>query len=313
MTESFDLLQQWLFEAVFQPVMLQLGMTNLLEAGYMAAAWFMLGCIQVMVIAAVIVPLQRWRPVEPVTNPRTIRLDFFYTLIHRLGVFRLVMFLLFQSWLDEAFGWMRASEWSWGTLHLDQIFPSLTEIWLVSLLLYLIVFDFFDYWIHRAQHSLRAWWALHSLHHAQTQMTCWSDNRNHLLDDAFRDVLLSLVAFMIGVSPAQFVMIVVLTQLSESLQHANFRLPLGPIAERLWVSPAFHRRHHSIAHGLGHNFGVLLPWWDALFGTAQFEHVKGLQQAPCGPTGVDGPTSHYGDTFLSQQWLGLVRLVRSWR
>ena len=52
------------------------------------------------------------------------------------------------------------------------------------------------------------------------------------------------------------------------------------MGERLLVSPRFHRLHHSIGIGHesdgkgtlgGHNFGVLLPWWDQLFGTANFE------------------------------------------
>ena len=32
---------------------------------------------------------------------------------------------------------------------------------------YLLVLDLADYWRHRLQHRLRAWWALHSLHHSQ--------------------------------------------------------------------------------------------------------------------------------------------------
>lgn len=307
-----DALQQWLFEAAFQPVMLALDMGHLLEDGYLATGWFLLGCLQIVLIGAVIVPLQRWRPVEVVTNTATIRVDMLYTFIHRLGLFRLAMFLSLQPLLDVVFGTMRLSESSWGAFHLDQVWPGVTDGAVVSLLIYLITFDFIDYWIHRAQHGIRSWWALHSLHHAQTQMTCWSDNRNHLLDDAMRDVLMACTAFVIGVSPAQFVMIVVLTQLSESLQHANVRLPLGRWGERLWVGPAFHRRHHSVAHGFGHNFGVLLPWWDMLFGTAMFEFERGVMQPPCGPTGVNEPASHYGIGFLSQQWLGIKRLGQLW-
>ena len=57
-------------------------------------------------------------------------------------------------------------------------------------LAYLLVFDFIDYWLHRAQHGASWWWGLHSLHHSQRQMTLWSDNRNHLLDDLIRDSVL---------------------------------------------------------------------------------------------------------------------------
>jgi sterol desaturase/sphingolipid hydroxylase (fatty acid hydroxylase superfamily) len=154
-------------------------------------------------------------------------------------------------------------------------------------------------------------------------MTMWSDNRNHLLDDLLRDSLLVLIAQVIGVAPGQFVAIVAITQLSESLQHANLRLWFGHVGERLWISPRFHRRHHSIGIGHergteasklvegrspalgGHNFGVLLPWWDMLFGTANFEHRYD-------PTGIRDQVERgrdYGQGFWSQQWLGLKRLV----
>lgn len=70
-------------------------------------------------------------------------------------------------------------------------------------------------------------------------MTMWSDNRNHLLDDLLRDVILVTVAQLIGVAPGQFIAIVAITQLSESFQHANVRLWFGQVGERLWISPGF--------------------------------------------------------------------------
>jgi len=145
-------------------------------------------------------------------------------------------------------------------------------------------------------------------------MTMWSDNRNHLLDDLIRDSLMVFVAQLIGIAPGQFVAIVALTQLSENFQHANLRVWFGRVGERLWVSPRFHRLHHSV--GIGHesagrqtlggaNFGVLLPWWDMLFGTANFE--KRFD-----PTGVRDQVEQgrdYGHGFWNQQWLGLKRLA----
>jgi sterol desaturase/sphingolipid hydroxylase (fatty acid hydroxylase superfamily) len=300
--------------------------------------------LQLAVIVAVIGPMQRLWPVEPVTNRATIRTDILYTLIHRLGVFRLALFFTVDPLADSLFGALRVAGVS--TFQLDGVWPGITDIPWVSLLLYLVVFDFVDYWIHRGQHHFEWWWRLHSLHHAQQQMTMWSDNRNHLLDDLIRDVLLVTVAQLIGVAPGQFVAIVAFTQLSESLQHANLRLSFGRWGERLWISPRFHRVHHAIGIGHespakpskatlsaagpsrgakapsggsedtpvpsvgavklgGHNFGVLLPWWDMLFGTANFEERYD-------PTGVRDQVEQgrdYGRGFWAQQWLGLKRLA----
>jgi len=312
-SDIFSAAQQWLFEAAVQPAMFALGMGNLLEDAYDATAWFMVGVIQIVILLALIGPLQRWRPVEPVTDRATIRTDVLYTLIHRLGLFRIALFFTLDPWFDEAFGALRTA--GYGTFHLDQIWPGVTDHAMVSLLIYLVVFDFVAYWTHRGQHQIEWWWRLHSLHHAQRQMTMWSDNRNHLLDDVIVDSIVVLVAQLIGVPPGQFVAIVAFTQLSESFQHANVRLWFGRIGERLWVSPRFHRLHHSIGIGHetikaertvlgGHNFGVLLPWWDVLFGTANFEHRYDS-------TGVRDQVEanrEYGRGFWSQQWIGLKRL-----
>ena len=319
LVDAFSSAQQWLFESLVQPLMFSLGFGNLLEDGYTATMWLMLGVLQILVLVVVIGPLQRWRPVEKVTDRATIRTDILYTLIHRLGLFRLALFFAVQPLLDEVFSSLRTA--GVGTFHLDALWPGVTDVGWVSLLMYLVVFDFLDYWMHRGQHHFGWWWKLHSLHHAQRQMTMFSDNRNHLLDDMLRDGLIVIVAQLIGVAPAQFVAIVVITQLSESFQHANVRIWFGSVGERLWVSPRFHRLHHSI--GLGHesngqgtlggaNFGVLLPWWDILFKTANFEQrydPTGVRdQVEPGP---DGQVSDYGRGFWSQQWLGCKRLLSS--
>lgn len=321
-TDYFAIAQQWLFEAVLQPVMFHLGMASLLEDGFGATGWLLVGLLQILVLVAVIGPLQRWRPVEAVVDRATVRTDMLYTVLHRLGLFRLVLFFSIVPLFDELLGSLRVAGWE--TFHLDAIWPGVTDQPLVSFLLYLLVLDFFNYWVHRGQHQFEWWWRLHALHHAQRQMTMWSDNRNHLLDDLLRDTLMVLLAQMVGVAPGQFVAIVAFTQLSESFQHANLRLWFGRVGERLWVSPRFHRLHHSV--GIGHespiqphkevssarrtrlggsNFGVLLPWWDMLFGTANFE----LRFDSTGVRDQVEQGRDYGRGFWNQQWLGLKRLA----
>jgi sterol desaturase/sphingolipid hydroxylase (fatty acid hydroxylase superfamily) len=229
-------------------------------------------------------------------------------------LFKLGMFFTLDYALEQGWGVLRSQ--GWPTFHLDGLWPGVTDLAWVSFVLYLVVFDLVNYAIHRAQHQSSAWWALHSMHHAQRQMSMWSDNRNHLLDDMLTSLVVSAVALLIGVGPGQFVALVAIGQLSENFQHANVRIWFGRIGERLWVSPRFHRRHHSI--GIGHefevqgrkvlggcNFGVLFPWWDMLFGTADF-----VQRYEA--TGVRDQVEQgrdYGQGFWAQQWQGLLRLV----
>ena len=55
----------------------------------------------------------------------------------------------------------------------------------------------------------------------------------------------------------------------------------------------------------GCNFGVLLPWWDMLFGTADFQ----LRYDPTGVRDQVEQGRDYGQGFWAQQWQGLLRMM----
>jgi sterol desaturase/sphingolipid hydroxylase (fatty acid hydroxylase superfamily) len=308
---AFDTTQTWLFEALVQPLVYRLGLMAHLEDAYGATEWFLLGVLQIVVLYALLRPLERWFPAEPWTDRRGTGVDVIYTLLHRLGGFSLLMFALLTPLTDAAARLLRGAEFT--PLQLDGLWPGVTDLPLVSFLLYLVLLDWVDYWIHRGQHQLRWWWALHALHHAQRKMSFWTDSRNHLLDDLIRDLIRAVVALSVGVAPGQFVLLVIATRMLQSLHHANVPWTYGPLGA-LVVSPMFHRRHHAI--GLGHegehrgcNFAVLLPVWDRLFRTADWQRTVE-------PTGIrdqlpapEGAARDYGDGFWAQQWLGLKRLV----
>lgn len=328
LTAGFDTAQGWLFETLVQPLLYASGQGNYLSEAYDGTGWLLVGLLQLWVLVSVIGPLQRWRPIEApapdaaqrAERRHAIAMDVIYTLLHRLGVLRVLLFVSVDPLFNHLFGWLAVQGVDgW---HLDQwiapLWPGVTDTALVGFLAYLLVFDFVIYGLHRAQHQWDWWWALHAVHHSQRHMTMWTDSRNHLLDILLVDMLFVLVARVIGVPPGQFVFLVALSQLIESLSHANVRLSFGWLGERLLVGPSYHRLHHGIgigheSHGSGtlggHNFSILFPIWDILFGTARFE-------AHTGPTGIrdqfphDGqPGRDYGRGFWAQQRLGLLRMI----
>ena len=316
--DGFHRVQEAVFESVIQPVVFALGFGNLLEDGYNATGWLLVGLLQLCVMLVVFRSLERWRPVEPVVDRRAVRVDVLYTLLHRLGFFRLSLFFAIDPLWDLLFGTLSLhglSSWQLDEA-LAPLWPGLTDTAWFAFLAYLVVLDFIDYWLHRGQHQFGWWWGLHSLHHSQRQMTMWSDNRNHLLDDLIRDSILVIAARLIGIAPGQFVAVVACTQLLESLSHANVRIGFGPVFDRVLVSPRFHRLHHSIGAGHesagrgtlgGHNFAVLFPVWDLIFRTADFSERYD-------PTGIRDQLPEeggrdYGRGFWAQQWLGLRRMV----
>ena len=308
--------QAWLFETLVQPLVFALGLGEFVEEAFTGTEWFLVGVCEMLALFIILRPLEAWIPVHAITDKRARWTDFFYTALYRLGAFSLLAFFIFDPLLSYLSELLHLQ--GWGTFNLDDVWPGVTDQALVSFLFYFIVLDFFEYWYHRAQHGWRWLWALHSLHHSQESMNLWSDDRNHLLDGLVHDLLFGLVALVIGVQPGQFILLVSVSRMLQSLQHANVRIHFGRIGEYLLVSPRFHRLHHAIGIGHesrgknslgGHNFGVLLSIWDVLFGslhlTKSFAMTGVRDQLP--PPAGKG--RDYGRGFWAQQWQGLKRIV----
>ncbi len=309
--QQFALLHQAVFETVVLPLVYGAGIGAYAEQAFDWTEVFLVGVIEMLLLALVMTALEKWRPVEPQPDHVARRVDVMYTALNRLGLIPLAMFLLLLPLTEGIDGWLRMHDVI--PPKLEDVLPSLYSSPLLSFILYLVVLDFAGYWVHRWQHRFNVWWALHSLHHSQRQMNFWSDDRNHLLDNLIVDAVFALVALMIGVPPAQFVTLVVASRVAQSVSHANLRISYGRIGEYLLVSPRFHRMHHAI--GLGHeggkfgcNFAVLFPVWDIIFRTANF--------SPVFPeTGVRDQLNgrEYGRGFWVQQVLGIKRVGESLR
>jgi sterol desaturase/sphingolipid hydroxylase (fatty acid hydroxylase superfamily) len=298
-------LQLWVFEGLVQPFLFASGSMGLAEVAFDFTEALVLGAIEVLVLALVLGGLERLAPVEAITDRAAVRTDMVYTLLHRLGGFGLLVFWLLTPLFDALEASLRLLGVS--RMNIDQIWPGITDRPVVSFLIYLVVLDLVDYWLHRGQHRVQWWWQLHAVHHSQRQMTFWSDQRNHLLDDLIRDGMLALVAIAVGVAPGQFVALLMASRALESVQHANLRWRWPGLLEKVLVSPSYHRLHHAIGFGhegpaRGVNFAVLFPIWDILFRTADW-------RIGFVPTGIRDQLEgrDYGRGFWSQQWRAIER------
>jgi len=302
--DAHDRLTAWLFARVVQPAMYELDLMEWSEDAFEWLDFALLGAVTILLSWLICRPLEAWRPVEPVRDGRSVRTDMLYSALSRLGVLPLLAFVLFASlavWWEAAL-----ADTGFVPPTLESLLPGLRERPWLAFLVYLVVLDFGEYWRHRAQHQFRWWWALHSVHHAQRQMTFWTDDRNHVLDDVLGALWFGGLALLIGVPPGQFPLILIILRVAESLSHANVRLSYGRVGERLFVSPRFHRVHHGelSAGQHGRNYAVLLPVWDWVFGTADFRR----EVFP--PTGDPGaPEALATGGWLRQQAVGFRRMA----
>lgn len=288
---AYSAIQNWLMQYAVIPLLYALDGMSYAEDSVDGLDWFLLGVVQIIIIACIFSPIEKIRPAESFdTNSLAKRarwVDVFYTLIHRLGVFKLILFVVFSGW----FFYLTAQlhDLGFNRLNVESWWPGVSSIPWASFLIYLVILDFAEYIYHRASHRWNWWWQLHALHHSQRYLSVWSDNRNHLIDDLGHSAVFALVALVIGVEPIQYLWLIAMSQLIQSWQHANVDFDHG-FFKYFLISPRYHRLHHAI--GLGHevpgkpgvlggcNFGILFPWWDLLFRTAIFtdqNHPTGVR------------------------------------
>ena len=305
--DPMSLAAGWLHEHALLPLLFAAGGMEWEEMAYGWALFAVYGAAQVAATFAVCVPLERWRPVERWPDSGGVWVDVLYTLISRVGLLPLVTFVLFFQLQTGLNGWL--TDHGWVSPTLERLVPGLLGQPVLTFLLYAAILDFSEYWRHRLSHRFAWWWALHSLHHAQRQMTFWSDDRNHLGDDLIGFAWFTLVALLIGVPPLQFPLLVLVLRLLESLSHANARVSFGWLGDRLLISPRFHRAHHGVlaAGQRSCNYGAVLPWWDMLLGTADFSRAYARTGDPSGPEAMAT------GSYLEQQRAGVQRMVRMLR
>ncbi|MEX3929333.1 sterol desaturase family protein [Paraburkholderia sp. BR10936] len=265
------------------------------------------GFFAVVVTYAVCWPLEAFFPIERWENRKTVVIDALYTIFNRVGVLPVFSFLLFyqvQVWVNAflvAHGYIPPM--------LETLIPPLLGHPVITFIAYALILDCTDYWRHRLSHISRSSYALHALHHAQRQMSFWSDDRNHVLDDIVAGIWFGVVGLAIGIPPLQFPLLFLIMRFIESLSHANIKLSFGWLGDRLIVSPRFHRLHHGLrAAGRNScNYGAVFPIWDIVFRTADFS-----DEYP--PTGDRrAPESMATGGYFAQQLGGLQFFAQEWR
>ena len=301
-------LQGRLLEVV-QPLIHSFGLTEFYDDVPMGLEALTLGVLQIAVILLVFRPLESLAPAQRWENRKLVRVDVVYTLLNKLGIIPLAIFLILLPLNDELIELMRTVGFVLPTV--EQVIPWLRDKPLLLFLVYFLLYDLAGYVWHRAQHALPWLWALHSLHHSQRQVSTWTDDRNHVLDDLLFDIYLAIVAILIGVQPGQFIAILLLGRLIESFSHVNTRFGFGRVLDKVLVDPMFHRTHHARANPAeprihDTNYSAVFPIWDIVFRTAHYDYKQresGLDDAVADADNDKG--------FVGQQIAGLARLGRA--
>jgi sterol desaturase/sphingolipid hydroxylase (fatty acid hydroxylase superfamily) len=141
--------------------------------------------------------------------------------------------------------------------------------WL-SIPMTIVGLDLVSYLWHRANHRIPLLWRFHQAHHS---------DRRHTVTTALRfhpgELLLALpvrlfAVIVLGAPVAGLIAFEVVFAFANLWEHGDIDLPakLEDGLARVVITPALHRRHHSVeAQLLNSNYGTILSVWDRLLAT----------------------------------------------
>src|SRR5665213_517233 len=137
-------------------------------------------------------------------------------------------------------------------------------------LLLVLAEDFLYYWLHRFDHEVRLFWAVHVTHHSSEHMNFTVGFRSSVFQPLYRFLYFMPLAWL-GFKPLDIVFIYSATQIWGIFVHTEMIRKMGWL-EYVLVTPSHHRVHHaSNPKYLDKNMGMFLIVWDQLFGTFQPE------------------------------------------
>lgn len=163
--------------------------------------------------------------------------------------------------------------------------PAMLPDWGVALLFTLTLFvvdDLSRYVVHRLLHRVPWLWAFHKVHHTATALNPLTVYRTHPVEGmifVLRGALVhgsctGVFVFFFGAQVSLATVLgasvfsVAFNALGANLRHSHIDLGFWRPVERLFISPAQHQLHHSIARRHhDRNFGAALALWDWLGGT----------------------------------------------
>ena len=146
----------------------------------------------------------------------------------------------------------------------------------LQLLLFFILLDFVQWITHVLLHRFRFLWQFHKVHHSAVEMGFAAHLRYHWMENIFYKPLKTLGVMLIGgFEPEQAYMVHFFAITIGHLNHANLKLPWGPL-KYVFNNSEMHIWHHvwELPKGKenGINFGITLSLWDYIFGTAAIPH-----------------------------------------
>lgn len=143
--------------------------------------------------------------------------------------------------------------------------PSALEIFAAILTLDLLAYVF-----HRLFHENNFLFRFHQVHHSDPNIEATTALRFHFGEVLIANSARIFTASLLGFSFKTLIIFELVFLFFNLLEHSNLKLPswLSKKAEFLFITPALHRRHHSIIpKEMNSNYGTIFSFWDRILKT----------------------------------------------
>jgi sterol desaturase/sphingolipid hydroxylase (fatty acid hydroxylase superfamily) len=179
---------------------------------------------------------------------------------------------------------------------------SLGDPW--SVLLLFVGLEFFYYWYHRASHTVRWFWAAHSVHHSPNQFNFAAAYRLGWFGKFTGTSLFFTPLVWLGFEAKVVLTALFLNLLYQFWLHADWIPRLGWL-EYVLNTPSSHRVHHARnVDYLDANYGGVLIVFDRLFGT----YVAERDDLPCDYGLVSPSVSSRNPLVVNfAPWVGIAK------
>lgn len=136
---------------------------------------------------------------------------------------------------------------------------------LVQALLGIVIAEGLRYAVHTLSHRGGILWRWHRVHHQPRRMYALNGPRLHPGNQVWVAGANIVPMLLLGASLEALVLVTNVTVFFVLFQHANLRLEFAGW-NRVFATPDVHREHHA-SEIADVNFGIILLFWDQLFGT----------------------------------------------
>lgn len=147
-------------------------------------------------------------------------------------------------------------------------------IW-AQVALFVVVHDFYIYWMHRWMHNNKYLWRLHEAHHTPKDVDWLSGVRSHPLEILLNQTIEFAPIILLGAAPEVAAYKGVVSAVWGMWIHSNVNVRSGWL-QYIINGPEMHRWHHSNddVNAYNRNYSTKLAIWDWIFRTDYFPRER---------------------------------------